>query len=145
MVVPTPVTSCCFQKEPNLLFHAWFGLWVLLQMDLLRQPVPNLVSVIHPFSCFLALCCLLGLQHHLSLAFTPQTHTDPMCVGTQCPCTVTHLGYVLGVGSSNDGSVLQDSVQGFPPLGCCFWSLWDGLEAPSLCCPRILKSWCGPG
>lgn len=90
MVISTSMTPCCLQEKLKLLFHAWFGHWVLLQMGLPQLPVPNLISVLHQFSC----CFMFPGSTLPTRSATPSpsstdstnTYRTHACAGTQCPC-----------------------------------------------------------
>lgn len=145
----TLVTPCCFHKKSKLLFHMWFGLWVLLQMGLLQIPVPNLLSVIHQFSCCFMLPWFMLLFPRFATPSPCSTHrTDthgPHDGQTHNARALTHSWAIAyGLGTLMMVVFFKTQFKDIPS-GFCFWSPWAGLEAPSLCCQSILKSWHGSG
>lgn len=115
------VTPCFLTQKVQAPFPRGYGLWVLLLMGLLQLPLPSLLSVIYQFSCCIMLPWFmlmvprsLGLQHHLPVALTPQTHVDYVHWQARNACALTHTWALSWIGGSSDESALQDSVQGFP-------------------------------
>lgn len=148
---PHPLRSLlvAYTKSPSSLCTrdlAWkcFSRWVL------QLPVPELLSIIHQCSCCFTLpcftcCCSLGLQHHLppaALTLQPRKdHVHGQAHSALLPA-LTHTLAVLSDWERWWWKCCLRLSSSIPPSGCHFWA---GLEAPSLCCPSILKSRHGCG
>lgn len=114
------VTPCFLTQKVQASFPRGYGVWVLLPMGLLQLPLPNLLSVIYQFSCCIMLPWFMLMVPRFATPSPCSTHSTDTCgpcalAGTKCLCPYTHLGSLLWIGGRGDESVLQDSVQGFPP------------------------------